>query len=131
MIEITNDPTRRVITLRASGVVRLEDMRQALKEYIRATGLYRGRPHFLLADMRGMAPLSPDAAATMGEAIAHGRQRGVVLCAHLSDSGIVRLQSNRLAREVAGNDDATVDVIALEEAWRLFDERREQLGVGA
>lgn len=124
MYEISNDTAKGVITIRASGVIRPEEMREALAEYKRATAVYKKGLHMLLADMRGLRPLAPEAAAVMGEFIAWGRQNGVVVCAHLSDSGIVRLQAGRIAREISPNDDKTVEVVSEEEAWKLFEERR-------
>ena len=127
MYEISNDIPKSVITFRASGVIRLDEMRTAVGLYTKATDSYKNRGHFLLADMRGMSALAPQVAAVMGEAIGYGRGHGVALCAHLSDSGIVRLQSGRLAREVSPNDKGTVDVVSVEEAWRVFEERRPML----
>jgi hypothetical protein len=81
----------------------------------------------LIADMRGLAPLSQESAKLMGEAIAFQRAHGIVLCAHLSDSSITRLQAKRLAREATPNDKVTIEVVSPEEAERVLDERRPTL----
>ena len=66
----------------------------------RITNLFRGE-HIVLADMRGMSVLAPEAAELFGEVIRYGRMHGAVLCVHLSDSSITRLQAARLARDLA------------------------------
>ncbi len=92
----------------------------------RITNLFRGE-HIVLADMRGMSVLAPEAAELFGEVIRYGRMHGAVLCVHLSDSSITRLQAARLAREVQPDDAVTINVVSLEEAHRLIDERFPKL----
>jgi hypothetical protein len=127
VLSVQNDPQQMVITLRATGVVRVEELQTALAEYRRVTAGYRNRPHFMLADMRGLAPLAPEAATLVGEAMAHGRRSGLVVCAHLSDSGIIRLQATRLAHEVSPHDETTVEVASEEAAREVFAARRAAL----
>lgn len=123
MLDIKHDLQRKVVICTVRGVIRLEEMRSWLASYKQQTDVFANAPHILIADMRGMAPLAPEVAEVLGEAIGYGRAHGVVLCAHLSDSGTVRLQSRRVAREVDPHDRCTIDVVSLEEAWALIAER--------
>jgi len=110
--------------LRFSGLVRGPEIAEAFAAYATISQFYKGKPHMLIADMRGMAPLPPELAEKMMEAIAYGREHGVVFCVHLSDTGIVRLQSRRLAAEADPRGHGTmVEVDSLEEAWRQIDAR--------
>jgi hypothetical protein len=84
----------------------------------------------VVADMRGMKPLHPPVAKLLGEAIGYGRKNGAVLCVHISDHTVQRLQASRVARENSPTDDITVDVSSLEEAERVLDEARSRLDDG-
>ena len=101
-------------------------MRDFSREYREATDLYAGKKHLVLADMRGLRSSVPEAAAVFGEAIGYARKRGVVCCAHLSDSTIARLQAARLAREFSPGDDVTIDAVSLEEAEKVLAEERKK-----
>jgi len=59
--------------------------------------------------------------------IAATRKDGVVLCAHISDHTVQRLQLQRVAREISAYDDITVDVVTLDEAHRVLGEARLKL----
>jgi hypothetical protein len=123
MYDATIDRARHTITFRASGVLTVEDMKNVFEETKRATDSFRGQPHLVLADMRGLAPLSPEATGIFGEVIRYGRTHGTICCVHLSDSSIARLQANRLAREASPYDDITVNVVSMEEAAKVIDEK--------
>lgn len=127
MFEVKNDIADRTIRIRVSGVIREADLREASEELRRITDRYNGSEHMLIADMRGLVPMSPECAALMGETIEYQRRRGVVLCAHLSDSSIIRLQAKRLAREAWSDDRMTIDVVSLEEAEKVLSEHRPTL----
>jgi ABC-type transporter Mla MlaB component len=127
MIKIELDKKRRTITLRASGALTVEELKAVLKEAKTATDVFRGGQHIVLADLRGMSTMSPEAAAAFGEVIRYGREHGTALCVHMSDSSIARLQANRLAREVTPEDTGTVNVVSIEEARRVIDERYRDL----
>ena len=71
--------------------------------------------------------LAPESAEIFREGIALGRKFGVHLCAHLTNSGIIRLQAKRLAREATVADKNMFDVVSMEEAWLLTAERRAEL----
>lgn len=128
MIEIKNDIPGRTIRIRVASPVTDAELRDTAIELRRATDAYHGAEHMTLADMRGLLPFSPELAAVMGETITYQRRRGVVLCAHLSDSSIMRLQAKRLAREASPNDTITIDVISIDEAEKLLSEHRPNLG---
>jgi len=128
MIEIDNDIPSRTIRVRMASPITDTELIDAVPLMKRASDAYRGAEHMTLADMRGLNPLSPDQAALMGEAIAYQRRRGVVLCAHLSDSSIMRLQAKRLGREASPHDTTTIDVVSLDEAEKVLAERRAALG---
>ncbi|HEX7665941.1 MAG TPA: hypothetical protein VF407_15545, partial [Polyangiaceae bacterium] len=97
-------------------------LRAGMHEMAVAAGSYKGAPFAMIADMRDLVPLSPKAAAVLGEAIAFGRKAGVVVCAHLSSSGIIRLQANRVAREATPGQAGNYDVVSMDEAWKLTGE---------
>lgn len=119
---------KRTSYTRITGVLDEADVRAWAKEYReRSTALYRGRRHMVIADMRGMRALSVKVAEIMGQEIGHARRHGVVLCAHISDDTVQRLQAARLARQNAAQDDLTVDCATLEEAERVCDDVRAQL----
>jgi hypothetical protein len=128
MFEVENDIPARTIRCQISGAVSEAELREAVEAMRRATDAYGGSEHMVLADLRGLAPLSPAGAALMGASIAYQRQRGVVFCAHLADSSIIRLQAKRVSREVSPDDRITVDVISLDEAEKALSERRPSLG---
>jgi len=124
---VRNDQEKRTIHVLMKGTFDAEVMRAFSDEYLRATDEYRGKAHLVFADMRGMKPASPEAAAVLGSAIGQARKRGVRCCAHLSDSTIQRLQARRVARENSPGDDVTVDVVSEAEATKVLAEKRELL----
>lgn len=123
MFDCENYPEKRVVLLRMKGVVSAEAVRDGMAKLAVATATYGGAPIAMIADMRELFPLSPEAAALMGEAITFSRQNGVVLCAHLTSSGIIRLQANRLSREATPGQLGSYDVVSMEEAWRVTTEK--------
>jgi hypothetical protein len=127
MFEGKVDRARRLISVRASGNPTLAELKEALATSQRATDSFRGEPHIVLADMRGLVALTKDKQAVLAEIIRYGRERGCVWCVHLSDSSIARLQQARLAREASPYDGATVDVVSVEEAERVIQEKLAQL----
>jgi len=72
----------------------------------------------------------PPAAKLLGDAIGYGRRNGCVLCAHISDHTVQRLQAARVARENSATDDITVDVSSVDEAERVVSEARSRLDDG-
>jgi hypothetical protein len=48
------------------GTFREPDMRAAAVEMKRVTDEYQGRPHMILADLRGLTPFAPEMAEIMG-----------------------------------------------------------------
>src|SRR5262245_47337955 len=118
--EFENDLRRRVLKVRMTGIFDEREMRAWTRAYReRGTTPYHGRPHMVIADMRGMKTLHPSIAAIMGQEIGYARRHGVVLCAHLSDDTVQRLQASRIARQSSPFDDVTVDVDSLAEAQRV------------
>jgi hypothetical protein len=129
VVEVKNNKEKRTIFFRASGQVSEAEMRALAEKGREATDGYLGKPHFVLADMRGLNVVSPVVAQLLGEIIAYGRTHGVARCAHLSDSSVLRLQARRLARESTPHDQITIDVVSLEEAERVLEEARREFGV--
>jgi hypothetical protein len=127
MFEVTNDVSRRTITARMSGFMRPNEMKEYVAVYKKATDSYGGGRHLVLADMRGLRPLEPESANLFSEVINHGRKNGCVMCAHVSDSTIARLQTARVASEASPNDDITVDCVSLEEAQNQLAKARVRL----
>jgi hypothetical protein len=131
MFEVRNQLRRRTIVTRMSGHFGESDMRAWAEEYKRATDAYGGKPHLVLADMRGMLTCAPDVAAMMMEAIGYARRRGVVCCAHISDMTVTRLQAARIARQASDGDDVTIDCVSPEEADEVLREKRLELMAAA
>lgn len=127
MFDVKNHPDKLTIYIRSSGQVRLAEARAAIEAMKIAVDSYNGRPHLVLADARGMLPVAPDVAELMGEGIGYSRRNGTVVCVHLADSAIVRLQAARLVRESNPMDTATVDVVSLEEAEIVLEEERRHI----
>jgi hypothetical protein len=127
MYEVRNDLRLRTIYVRTTGNLTMDELQGWDRDYRAATDAYRGQPHLVLADLRGLGVLAPEGAAIVGHGLEYARKRGVCCCAHLSDSSIVRLQTRRLAREASSQDDVTVDVVSLEEAERVLAEWRAKL----
>jgi hypothetical protein len=127
MFHVDVDKKRRVVMFRAEGSLSAEELRAVLTECMRVTDLFKGGQHIVFADMRGLRPLSPEGAQVLGQIIRYGREHGTVLCVHLSDSSILKLQASRLVRENAPEDGTTVNVISPEEGWRVVEERYRAL----
>jgi hypothetical protein len=127
MYEVTVNRGRRLITFRATGNLTINEMKQVLDDAKWATDAFRGEPHTVLADMRGLPPLTEDKAMIFGEIIKYGRARGTACCVHLSDSSIARLQQSRLAREASPYDDITVNVVSLDEADKVINEKQASM----
>ncbi len=125
--EVTVDVADRVIVARLAGLFTEAEMNAVAASYREATEALRGKRHMVIADMRGMKPLRQRCAEILGEVIRYGRENGTVLCVHLSDHVVQRLQASRLARENSPTDDITVDVQTPEEARRVVEELRPRL----
>ncbi|MBU8899367.1 hypothetical protein DRW03_10070 [Corallococcus sp. H22C18031201] len=131
MFEVTNDVSRRTITARMSGFMRPNEMREFATIYRKATDSYSGGRHLVLADMRGLKALEPESATLFSDVINHGRKNGCVMCAHVSDSTIARLQTARVASEASPNDDITMDCVSLDEAHVQLAKARSRFFLGS
>jgi hypothetical protein len=127
MFAVRNFPERWTIVVQLSGTITDTEMAAFIREYRAATDTYAGGSHLVLADLRGMKPLSPNSAEALGEAIGYARSRGVLRCAHLSDDSVAKLQASRLARAVDPKDRVTVNVISLAEAEAALGEARQSI----
>jgi len=125
--EVRNTPRDYTIRIRMTGKFDAKAMWKFADDYKRATETYEGKSHLILADMRGMTPLTPEVGHILSEAIAYCRARGVACCAHLSDDTIQRLQAARLARGRNPQDQITVEVVSLAEGERVLGEARAKL----
>jgi hypothetical protein len=110
-----------------TGEFDAQTMTRFAKDYRAVSEKYAGQAHFILADMRGTAPIAPSVANIFGEVIAWSRSHGVVCCVHCSDDTVQRLQAARLGRMSSPHDDLTVDVVSLEEGERVLAEARAEL----
>ncbi len=126
-VEVRIDKAKLTVYAKMSGVFAEADMVEWAAEYRKATDSFQGRPHLVLADMRGMKPTHPDVAAILGAEIGYARQNGCVRCAHLSDDTVQRLQAARVARMSSPGDDVTVVVGTVQEAERVLEEARREL----
>jgi hypothetical protein len=130
VVEITADPSRHLIRVRMAGVMTFEAMKGFCDEYAEATDKFAGKPHVVLADMRGMRTLPNDLAEMFQATIGAARARGVVLCAHVSDQTVTRLQAGRLARQATPGDDVTIDCDSVEEALAVCRDGELQIRRG-
>lgn len=116
------DISRRLVHTTMSGLFDGPSIEAWAREYEAATDRFRGRMHVVLADMRGLKTMRREVADRFGDAISYARGRGVVLCAHISDETVQRLQAKRVARLDSQDDDVTVDVASLDEAHEVCAE---------
>lgn len=121
--EVRNDPERRTISLTLSGMVDEAMLSAFVEQYRALTDSYADAPHVIVADMRGMHPLSPRGAEILKAAIEYGRKHGVSACVHVSSPGVVRLQARRVARE-ATTETPVFEVSSLVEAEQVLAARR-------
>jgi hypothetical protein len=125
--DMRNEVSERTIYIRMEGFFEAKEMKGFCDAYRKATDSYKGKPHLVLADMRGMQIASVEVSKLLGDAIGYARQRGVACCAHLSTSTVQKLQAARLAREHSPGDDVTVNVVSTEEALKVLAEVRARL----
>jgi hypothetical protein len=125
--EVVVDLANRTLSTRMTGLFSEADMVAWAKEYREGTYKFQDRKHMVIADMRGMKTVHPSIANIMGAEIGYAREHGVVLCAHLSDDTVQRLQARRVARQNSPGDNVTVDVTSLPEARKVIDEARERI----
>lgn len=125
---VKNDLAERTVYIRMEGFFEEQQMKEFARAALTATESYGGKPHLVLADMRGMQIASIEVSRLFGEYIGSARAKGVACCAHLSTSTVQKLQAARLARENSPGDDVTVNVVSVEEAHKLFSEVRRRLG---
>jgi hypothetical protein len=125
--EVALDLPNRTLFTRMTGLFSESDMHAWAKEYHEATERFQGRKHMVIADMRGMKTVHPSIANIMGAEISHAREHGVVVCAHLSDDTVQRLQARRIARQNSPDDNVTVDVSSIQESRKVIDEARDRI----
>lgn len=125
---VRNAVKHRTVYVTMSGLFDEDSIRKACKEIVEATDTYRNQPHLCLADMRGLKAMKPTVAEMMGKAIGTSRERGVVMCAHMNDDIVARLQAARVVRAHA-LDGVTIEVASTEEAERVLDEKRASMGI--
>jgi hypothetical protein len=125
MTSVQNFPERWTIVVKLSGAISDAELAAFIRDYRAATDSYAGGSHLVLADLRGMKPLSPANAEALGQVIGYARSRGVMRCAHLGDDSVAKLQTSRLARAVDPKDRATVNVVSLAEAEAALAEARQ------
>ena len=125
--EVVLDLANRTIFTRMTGLFSESDMQEWAKQYHDATDRFQGRKHMVIADMRGMKTVHPTIANIMGGEIGYAREHGVVLCAHLSDDTVQRLQARRVARQNSPADNVTVDVSSIQEARKVVEEAKDRI----
>jgi hypothetical protein len=123
MFGVANQPRRRTLVIRMSGHFTESEMRAWAAEYRRATDTYEGKPHLVLADMRGLLTSAPNVAAIMMETIGYARSGA----SPVADVTVTRLQAARIARQASEGDDVTIDCVSVEEAEEVLRERRLEL----
>jgi hypothetical protein len=118
-ISAKRSATGRIVECHMTGLFSETEMMAAADELRRQTDAMEGRRYIVVADMRGMKTVHPAIARHMGEAIRYQRERGCVLCVHVSDDTVQRLQARRVAREYSPTDDVTIEADSIEEARKL------------
>jgi len=129
--EVVLDLANRTLFTRMTGLFSEADMQAWAKQYHEATDKFQGRRHMVIADMRGMKTVHPSIAKIMGDEISYARDNGVVLCAHLSDDTVQRLQARRVARQNSQFDNVTVDVNSIHEARKVVEEAKDRIDVNS
>jgi hypothetical protein len=125
---IRNDVRLSTIFVELSGHYSGPDMLVWAAAYRTITDSYEGKPHLVLADMRGLVSVDDDARAVFTEALRYARSRGVVCCAHLADGRPTRVLAARAAYEASHElDDVTVDVESMDEAERVLAVMRARI----
>jgi hypothetical protein len=119
VIEVTPNYATRIMEARMSGLYSEQDMRRASELLHEVTKGFAGKRHIVIADMRGMKAVHPSLATILGEAIGYQRANGCVLCLHVSDDTVQKLQVARVARKYSPQDDVTVDVDSVDAARSL------------
>lgn len=127
---VKTDIGKRTVHFTMSGIYDEVAMRDSCEKMKAATASFREQAHMYIADMRGMKPTHPTVANLLGQAIGWSRQHGVVLCAHISDDTVQRLQMQRVTRNATKGDEQTVEVDTLDEAQRVLAECRDKLLAG-
>lgn len=127
MYSVKNQPTRKTVVVRLSGIIEDPEMRAFAAEAHAATDAYKNAPHFVLADARGLKTCAASTAAILKEVIVYGRAHGVIACVHVTDESVTKLQLGRLARQGAPTDAATIEVATVEEAESVLGEKRYEL----
>ena len=130
MYEVRNDVPGRTLHVTLRGSIGSEEMARFAAELRAASDSYADRPHLCLAVMKGLTVMEPAAAQLLRERIAYTRQHGVVLCAHVVDTTLARLQTLRIGIQASGPD-ATLDCTSVEEAERVLAYHRKQLEAAA
>ena len=125
--EVVLNLASRTLCTRMTGLFSETDMMAWARQYHDATDRFLGRKHMVIADMRGMKTVHPSIANIMGVEIGYARDHGVVLCAHLSDDTVQRLQARRVARQNSPMDNVTVDVTTIEEARKVVEEAKDRI----
>jgi hypothetical protein len=128
---VRNETAERTLYLRMEGFFEESEMRDFVRLFVEASQSYKGQPHLVLADMRGLQISGLEVAKVLGDGIGKARQLGVTCCAHVTSSTVVKMQMARLAREHSQGDDVTVNVSSLEEAHKVLAEARLWMGVAS
>ncbi len=115
-LRVTHNLTGRIIECRMRGLFGEADRIEAATTIRHETDLAAGKRHIVVADMCGMKTVHPSIARHMGEAIGYQRTHGCVLCVHVSDDTVQRLQAAHLARQYSRNDDVTIEADSIAQA---------------
>jgi hypothetical protein len=126
-LKATRSASGKILECHMTGLFSETDMLAAASEMRRQTDAMQGQRHIVVADMRGMKTVHPSIARHMGEAIRYQRERGCVLCVHVSDDTVQRLQVRRVAREYSPNDDVTIEAESIDEARKVAKSYEEHL----
>ncbi|MCS6796928.1 MAG: hypothetical protein NZ898_00075 [Myxococcota bacterium] len=122
MWQVLFEPERGLLTVRLSGHVALQDVRDLAEAHARALEATGAAPFRVLVDARGLVPLEPEAVLWLGamKRVA-AEQPGFRGVAVLADSATVLMQQHRvrLSRASPGSDGGGLELVTLDEAEAL------------
>ncbi|MCC6558650.1 MAG: glycosyltransferase [Polyangiaceae bacterium] len=102
MIEIKVDRIQAMLVIVAAGRVDADELERSRDELAALLASLQGRAIVIKADVRGIKPLSPQAAELIRRGHDRAFELGVRRVAHVVGSEVIALQMARIAREGQG-----------------------------
>lgn len=119
MFKITVEQAAALVIVKLDGLIGADESARLCAELRQTLTSLRGRPIKILADARGLQPLSPEVADQFGAVQRFALSQGLERAAQVVESSVVLLQRTRIMRE-SGTDPKT-------RTFRDVDEARQWL----